>query len=124
MWCPGFEIPIRQPPGSVRAGRKRLTTSPPTGRTGSREMAQSEDGRDDEQAEALIVELEEELLENDTMTLPERLRRRREIDSRFPVPEGGLSLGADMETGMAFREATIACVNGLWMSAILTSLTA
>ena len=52
------------------------------------------------------------------------MARFREIDNWFRLPEGGLTLGPDYETGIALTEARFAYVNGFWLSAILMSLTA
>jgi hypothetical protein len=68
--------------------------------------------------------LKQELRENDGQYFLGRLARFKEIDAWFRVPEGGLSLGADFESSIALSEARFAYVNGLWLSAILMSLTA
>ena len=68
--------------------------------------------------------LEQELRDNDRSDFPRRLARFREIDTWFQVPPGGLSLGTDFESSIALSEARFAYVNGLWLSAIVMSLTA
>jgi hypothetical protein len=76
--------------------------------------------RDPEQTNCL----EKELQDNDRQDFRGRLERFIEIDDLFQIPPGGLSLGPDFESGLALSEARFAYVNGLWLSAILMSLTA
>ena len=68
--------------------------------------------------------LKKKLQCNDFQDFPGRLARFREIDEWFQVPPGGVSLGPDFESGIALSEARFAYVNGLWLSAILMSMTA
>jgi len=67
--------------------------------------------------------LEQELRDNDRRDFPDRLTRFREINDWFQIPPGGLSF-PDFEIGIALSEAQFAYVNGFWLSAILTALTA
>jgi hypothetical protein len=65
----------------------------------------------------------ETLEQNDREDFQERLTRFREVVEWLDNAPGGLSLGPDQESGLAFSEARFAYVNGLWMSAIVMSLT-
>jgi len=64
------------------------------------------------------------LRDNDRQDFLGRLARFKEIDEWFQIPPGGLSLGPDFESMISLSEARFAYVNGLWLSAILMSVTA
>ncbi len=65
-----------------------------------------------------------DLSAEDEETLKARAERAIEMNSLFPIPPGGYAIGGGMETGLAFHEARLAYVSGLWLSTIFVAVAA